>query len=218
MIPKNSLELEDFISAPKRGVEQSDSHKEDNTAQRQLEQLKAAHNAALEETKKEAFDAGYRQAEEELSAVWQQELTKKLEQKERECSERQALEGSIIEEVQSVLQAKSELINTVILDSLAEMMEYLYVDRTSEKYVASLIVKIIEEFQQTPEISVRLHPTLADGVGGLLDGVKVVADETVARGDFVVDFADFLIESEFNDKIEVIKNEIKKEIEKSSQI
>lgn len=218
MIPKNSLELEDFISAPKRGAEQSDSHKEDNTAQRQLEQLKAAHNAALEETKKEAFDAGYRQAEEELSAVWQQELTKKLEQKERECSERQALEGSIIEEVQSVLQAKSELINTVILDSLAEMMEYLYVDRTSEEYVASLIVKIIEEFQQTPEISVRLHPTLADGVGGLLDGVKVVADETVARGDFVVDFADFLIESEFNDKIEVIKNEIKKEIEKSSQI
>ena len=184
----------------------------------EVKRLKAAHAAVLEETKKSAFEAGYAEAKAQMQA----ECEATIETRLREVREVSRADGetavAVRGQIEAAVQKNIQRSNEIIVDTLGEVLAYLYLDKADAGFLAERIEKISAEFGSVPEITVHIHPSQREGVEAQLIDLKIVADPEVDAGDFVIDFSDYLVEHVLKAKIEVIKNEIKKEIEQPSEI
>lgn len=215
---KRSLALQDFGPLNDAQIPKKSEAAEAEEHKSELMRLKAAHVAALEETKKAAYDAGFAKALEESEARCNEQLTQRLHEERERFIAAETLVTGLHESLERAVQNTRDRINEIVIDSLAEILRYFYLNEADAGKIAGMVEAILDEFDAAPEISVSLHPSQAEPVRALLTGVRIVEDEEIEPGDFKIDFADYLVEHILQEKIEVIKNEIKKEIEKSAEI
>lgn len=218
------LLLEDF-GKKNLQVEQSSIEEKYTQKIRELElQIENLKNI-IEEEKRKSFEEGYSKAAEESYQKALEEFNKQKidmenqNQKQMEYILDQCL-SKINENITSVKEKYKSLIDgttKIISDSIGDILEFLYIENNFNDLIVNQINNLIEEFYEYPQISIKVsNETLAEILQN--KGFDVSIDENLKGLDFVIDFKEFRIENKIKEKIEIVKNEIKREIKKLSEI
>lgn len=218
------LFLEDF-SKKEEDTQQTDTQREyiDRIAdlEREIRNLKTI----LEEEKKTAFEEGYRKGIEDGFEKSKEEFEKKLIELEDRAKKqtKDTLEqylskidenlDYIKKKYKSVLDGTIEIIS----DSIEEIIEFLYMENKFSELVIHQISSLVEEFYEYPQPVIRVSNDILAEIFRK-KGFDVLVDERLNGLDFVIDFKEFKIESKIEEKIRIIKDEIKREIKKLSEI
>ncbi len=219
------LNLDDFGKLKDINVLKSKSSEEDKTPkeiekyyQEKILQLQREYEELVKKVEAEAFEKGY---EKGLSVAKEEFEKRLLQESERIKSE---YEKSLAEisnrysDIKSALERKSEeylhRLSEILLDNLSEMFEFLYIKECNIEEIKDAITKTIEEFKEALPMQIRVSKSLFEHVKGAFANIKVVLDENLKEGDFVIEFYEFKLENSIKEKLEVLKDEIKRETKK----
>lgn len=218
------LFLEDF-SKKEEDTQQTDTQREyiDKIAdlEREIRNLKTI----LEEEKKIAFEEGYRKGIEDGFEKSKEEFEKKLIELEDRAKKqtKDTLEqylSKIDENLDYIKKKYKSLLDgtiEIISDSIEEIIEFLYIENKFSELVIHQISSLVEEFYEYPQPVIRVSNDILAEIFRK-KGFEVLVDEHLNGLDFVIDFKEFKIESKIEEKIRIIKDEIKREIKKLSEI
>lgn len=218
------LFLEDF-SKKEEDTQQTDTQREyiDKIAdlERQIKNLKTI----LEEEKKIAFEEGYRKGIEDGFEKSKEEFEKKLIELEDRAKKqtKDTLEqylSKIDENLDYIKKKYKSLLDgtiEIISDSIEEIIEFLYIENKFSELVIHQISSLVEEFYEYPQPVIRVSNDILAEIFRK-KGFEVLVDERLNGLDFVIDFKEFKIESKIEEKIRIIKDEIKREIKKLSEV
>ncbi len=214
------IDLEDFSY-----FQEVEEKLKKNQSQNEVEVLKQEFQKKLEEEKKKAFEEGYQkgitEGKTEIEKQLKEEFQKFVQKKETEFKQKQ----EEVENLKSQLQnLKKEIenkyneyldhINNILLDSLSEILEFLYVDSSNEDVIIKVIQNILTEFKEQIEVEITAAPKFAEHLKSVFPNAKIKSDEKMEKGDFVIVFPELQVENKIKDKIEILKDEIKREIKK----
>lgn len=177
-----------------------------------------------EKEKQEIFEDGYKRGKEEGYSVAKSEFEvsiKSIEEKKR--SELMAEVQSYIFNLEQNVQQLNKQYNSIvqktielISDAIGEILEFLYLDSENISPVLEQIVNLIEEFYDFPNFVIKVgNEDLAKVLGSRY---PVEIDKSLKGLDFVLDFKEFKVESKIEEKIRIVKDEIKREIKKLSEV
>lgn len=218
------LFLEDF-SKKEENTQQTDTQREyiDKIAdlEREIRNLKTI----LEEEKKIAFEEGYRKGIEDGFEKSKEEFEKKLIELEDRAKKqtKDTLEqylSKIDENLDYIKKKYKSLLDgtiEIISDSIEEIIEFLYIENKFSELVIHQISSLVEEFYEYPQPVIRVSNDILAEIFRK-KGFEILVDERLNGLDFVIDFKEFKIESKIEEKIRIIKDEIKREIKKLSEI
>ncbi|WP_187646994.1 hypothetical protein [Nitrosophilus labii] len=172
----------------------------------------------LENSKKEFFQKGYVQGTKEK----EEELNKKIEeikkeliaQKESQLEDLSQNYKKIEHELSLKHQDYLNRLSSIILDNLGEVFEFLYIQNSNVENLKEAITQIILEFKESLPLEIKVSKKLYEKVKKSFTNIKVDVDDSLKEGDFIIEFYDFKLENSFKEKIEVLKDEIKREIKK----
>ncbi|GAB6072305.1 hypothetical protein JCM14244_06820 [Venenivibrio stagnispumantis] len=183
----------------------------------QIKELVNQFNQEKENIYKTAFEEGYKKAENELKKQYEEKLNQLIsEEREREKQEIEQINQFVKnfeEKLKMEYKEKIDKINQTIVDSINEIFQFLYLKDTDIEKIKHDIQEYIRSFE-------NINYQLKVGKGlKILENYfeKVVIDENLQDFDFIIDFSDFKIESLAKDKLEVIKDEIEREIKKITE-
>ncbi len=214
------IDLEDFSYFQ----EVEDKLKENNSSNN-IEILKQEFQKKLEEERKKAFQDGYQkgitEGKIEIEKQLKEEYQKFIQKKEEEFNKKQQ---DIEHLEQQLKKLKEELkikydeylnhINDILLDSLSEILEFLCIDSSNESLMAQIIQDILAEFKEQIEVEITTSPEFKEHLQSVFPHAEIKSDEKMEKGDFVIAFPELQVESKIKDKIEILKDEIKREIKK----
>jgi hypothetical protein len=95
------------------------------------------------------------------------------------------------------------------------MLEFLYISKENAKYIKDVIEEIVDEFKEESQIEIEVGENLKSFIKES-DKVKVRVDTNLNPSDFRIKFSNFTVESNFKDKMRILREEIEREIKKSS--
>jgi flagellar biosynthesis/type III secretory pathway protein FliH len=210
------LNIEDFESIQKN----KETNQEENYKEKYQLLLKK-----YEEEKNKIFEEGYKKGYEEA----QKELTKKHEEEKNrliskfEIEKQEILkENEIIlqeeltklyEEVKNQIKIFKEHFTNLLVDSLEEILEILFISQANAPVLKEKINKIINELEEEKFIKVIVNQELFELIK---DANFKVEKGNIEKGTFIIKFDNFYIESKLKEKMETIKNEIKREIKENT--
>lgn len=220
------LDLEDFssVAAPKESEAREEHSKEqaEESCDKKLKALEKERFEAIGEEREKAYKEGYENAREELEREYREKLQNELEQlskkQEQELSELKSQCAEVNREIGKKFEKQTVWLNDIVLDGITDILEFLYINTNNKESIARLIEKLIAEFQQAPVVEVHANREMCDVVRMVLPDVKMVEDDEVQGKDFVIDFSDFQLENTIKEKIDVVKDEIKREIKKFTEV
>lgn len=218
------LTLEDFLHKQQQTTEVNLEEKyiqEIQKLRQQIEELKdtldaereRAYQKGLEDGTKKGYDLAKQEFETKLQQL-EEEKSNQLKQNLKDYLEK--LEDSILK-----LQTnyKEIVLRTadIIADSITEIFDFLYLSVENKDLVVKQIKELLEEFFEYPRVYIKVGDSRLMEIFKL-KGFDVDIDETLRGLDFVVDFREFKIENKIAEKLEIIKDEIKREIKKLSEV
>jgi len=224
------LELTDF---GKLLQQSTDKHLEDENyksleaenilLKQQIEELKQK----LEEVKEISFKEGYQKATQELTELYEkqkQEFYQHLES-EFESKLKQSLESyseslnKISLAINDSLKQILDKINELITDSLEDILNFILLNYHDPKALKESISSLIEELEpyKLMRIKVGSHQ-LEEILKKSLPNVEIIYDETLELNDFRVEFEFIKVENNTKEKLQLVKDEIKREIKKLSEV
>ncbi|WP_456464449.1 hypothetical protein [Persephonella sp.] len=222
-----SLDLEDFgRSLNKPDSKELSKEELEKFYQDQIKKLEKDFERKIQQSYEKGFEEGYKKASEEvektLTAEFEDRLKKALEEKEREYGiEQEKVKKQVLtflKEVKDRYKKHIEFIDELILSVLEEIMEYLYINPENAEYVSEEIKKIIEDLKIAPEITVEVSPQLKSFIDFQVENIKIVERKDFEGGDFTVKIENVQFESRFKEKVNILKDEIKREIKKNSPL
>ncbi|MEO2068757.1 MAG: hypothetical protein ABGX27_04520 [Desulfurobacteriaceae bacterium] len=217
------IDLEDFSSILESKKEKEEKDKEKKLTPEEIEkiyqmkflELQREWELKLKETKKIFFEEGFKAGYEEGKNEAEKEYKKKVEDLQKDFSQRlQSLKlglGNLEKAVNEKSQEVLKKIETLLLSSIEEILKFLYIDPKNAPYVANVIKDLLKEFQDEKLIEIEVGKGLKDFIDG---EVKVAGD--LADNDFRILFKDFSIEAKLKEKLNLLKDELEREIKKSS--
>ena len=221
------IDLEDFGRSLKR-PDSKELSKEDleRFYQEQIRKLEKDYEEKIKKAYKEGFEQGYKKAAEEvtqtLNKEFEQKLKKALQEKEKEIRiEQEKIKDQVLnflKEIKDRYKKHIDFVDELILSVLEEIMEYLYINPENADYVAEEIKKIVEDLKIAPEITVEVSPQLKSLLDLHSDNVKIVERKDFKGGDFTVKIENVQFENRFKEKVNILKDEIKREIKKNSPL
>ncbi len=214
------VDLEDFSYFQE--VEEKLKH---NKSLDEIETLKTEFQKKLKEEKEKAFQEGYQKGitegkskiEKQLNEQFQKIIEEKeneFKQKFAEIDELKIQLQTFKEEIEKKYNEYLNHINNILLDSISEILEFLYIDPANENFISKIIQDILEEFKNQIDIEITVSPKLSKHLEEIFPNIKIKEDEKIEKGDFVIVFPELQIENKIKDKIDILKNEIKREIKK----
>jgi flagellar assembly protein FliH len=128
-----------------------------------------------------------------------------------------------IEKIQNSLKQHYQIylakISEIISDSIAEILEFLYIYEKDPEKVAEKINEILEELREFKVLKIKVSKDQnLELLQKFLSHVSLEIDEKLEGNDFIIEFDNGKIENKFREKIEIVKDEIKREIKKLSEI
>jgi len=221
------LDLEDFGRSLNRPDSKEISKEElDRFYQEQIKKLEREYEEKINQSYKKGFEEGYKKASEEvketLTKEFEQKLNKALEEKEKEIGiQQEELKKQIIEflkEIKDRYRKHVDFVDELLLSVLEEILEYLYINPQNADYVSEEIKKIIEDLKISPDITVEVSPQLKPFIDIRSDNIKIVERKDFQGGDFTVKIENVQFENRFKEKVNILKDEIKREIKKNSPL
>ncbi|RKQ63252.1 hypothetical protein C7457_0115 [Thermovibrio guaymasensis] len=219
------LDLEDFSSfiEVKKSSDEVPQQSQELTLKRleekyrqEILKLQASFKKELQRVKEEAYKNGF----EEGYAKGLKEKEKDLIDMQRRISEQFQSElkklkvnlDSLIEGFKNEKEGVLEKIKGLILDSLLEIFEFLYLNPSNSSYLRKKIDQILEEFEKEELVSIEVGEKLAQ----VLEGERVKVSSDIGAYDFRIVFKDFFVESNFKEKLNILREELEREIKKTS--
>ncbi len=216
------IDLEDFGQYKEihKEIEEQDLSKEEIEARyiEELERLKEEFKKKLEEETQKAYEEGYKKAAKEhekiLQQVVQEQVNKVLQQKNNEIQQIYDEFSKMFKDLYSKIENHFSHFQDLLLDSISEILQFLYISPQNEEFIIKQIEKILLEYKKAKNIEKKVKPEMKEKVQEVFQNAEVEADENLTKGDFVIEVSDLQIENKIKEKLEVMKNEIKREIQK----
>ncbi len=214
------VELEDFSY-----FQEVEDKLKKNSQKDQIELLKQEFQKKLKEEKEKAFKEGYQKGITEGKIEIEKQLKKEFQElvdnKEKEFKEKISeveelklkltnLSGSIEKKFDDYL----EHLNNILLDSISEILEFLYIDSSNENLIIKVIQDILTEFKEQLNVEITTSQDLAEHIKSIFPNAEIKEDDKMEKGDFIIVFPELQVENKIKDKIEILKDEIKREIKK----
>lgn len=218
------LTLEDFSPKQQQTIEENleeEYRKEILQLKQEIGQLKNILNtereAAYQKGLEEGTKRGYELAKQEFEARLQQV------EEEKNNQLKQALEDYLVKLEDNIHRIQTNykeiILQTaeIISDSITEIFDFLYLSEENKELVVKQIKELVEEFFEYPKVYIKVgNPQLMEVFK--LKGYDVEIDKDLKGLDFVVDFREFKVENRIAEKLGIIKDEIKREIKKLSEV
>jgi len=169
---------------------------------------------AREEAFKRGFKEGERKKEEELKEVMKKREEELRRLQMEEIAKLKTSLQKFEEEFKREKEEKLKKVEKALLSHLEELLDYLYLSSENASYVKEVIKELIDEFKGEELLSVEVGRKLKD----VLNGEKVKVCEELGECDFRINFSGFSIESNFKEKLKVLREEIEREIKKTSKV
>ncbi|MEJ5173044.1 MAG: hypothetical protein WHT47_04965 [Hydrogenothermaceae bacterium] len=187
----------------------------------QLEELTKHIEIEKEKAYQEGFLKGRESAVSELSSEFELKIKEIKEQSQSEMVHKLKEQISNFERTLNHIQInyRNLLDKTIeiLSDSISSFLEFLYVNQEYSDMVITEINKLIEEFYEYPQFVIKVgNSKLFEILKDRFENVEI--DNSLEGLDFIVDFKEFKIESRIKEKLEIVKDEIKREIKKLSEV
>ena len=219
------IELEDFT--PLLNPEEEKRRKQEEGRKLSVEEIESIyrekllklqrkHSLELEEAKRKGYEEGFRSGYEKAKGEIIVEYEKKL--KELEVRYREELNSLKLnlDAFQKELEKKGKEIlkrlESLFVSYVAEILEFLIISPANSSFVAEKVKDILKEFPGEELLQIEVGKKLAP----FLESEKVKVSDALGDNDFKISFKDFSIESRLKEKLALLREEIEREIKKSS--
>ena len=217
------IELEDFSAfievkrEREEGSEEREPLKElEERYRREILKLQASFKEEIERVREEAYKKGFEEGYSKGLKEKEEELKRREQELMQEFGSRlEALKlnvDSLVKSFEEEKRRRVEEVGRALLDSLFEILEFLYLNPSNVPYIKEKISQIAEEFSQEELIGVEAGEKLAQA----LEGEKVRVNPELGDYDFRVLFKDFAVESNFEEKLNLLREEVEREVKKTS--
>jgi len=192
-----------------------------------IKQLEEKYLAEIEKERekayKEGFEKGKKESEEKFKKILKQELEKAISEKEEEYLKTlDRLNSEIKNAVTKLKEAykkRIDYIDELILSALEEILYYMYIDESNLDFLSREIKKLIYQIKNSSTIKLTIPPSMADLLKDInIEDIEIEIDDKLPKGDFIIEFDDVQLETNFQEKIKILRDEIKREIKKHSKI
>ncbi|TCK03881.1 hypothetical protein [Phorcysia thermohydrogeniphila] len=179
-------------------------------------ELQRKHSLELEEAQRKGYEEGFRSGYEKAKGEILVEYEKKL--KELEVRYREELNSLKLnlDAFQKELERKEKEIlkrlESLFVSYVIEILEFLYISPANSSFVAEKVGEILKEFPDEELLQIEVGKKLAP----FLESEKVKVSDSLGDNDFKISFKDFSIESRLKEKLALLREEIEREIKKSS--
>jgi vacuolar-type H+-ATPase subunit E/Vma4 len=223
------LNLTDF-SQLKNISENFEEKENDNNLEKEIEVLKNQINQLLKQIeieKEDAYKKGFEDATKSLEEKYEDILEQKIKEIEAsfndKCSSEIKQAQDTIEKIQNSLKQHYQTylakISEIISDSIAEILEFLCIHEKDPEKVAEKINEILEELREFKVLKIKISKDQnLELLQRFLSNISLEIDEKLEGNDFIIEFDNGKIENKFREKIEIVKDEIKREIKELSEI
>jgi flagellar biosynthesis/type III secretory pathway protein FliH len=219
------VELEDFtpLLEPEKEKEKRREKGESLTVEevesvyrKKILELQRRHSLELEEVKKTAYEEGFKSGYEKARREVVVEYEKKLEEMEARYREELNSLKLNLDAFQKELERKKKevlkKIESLFISYIIEILEFLYISPDNSSFVAEKVREILKEFLEEELIEIEVGKNLAS----FLEAESVKVSNSLGDNDFKISFKDFSIESRLKEKLALLREEIEREIKKSS--
>jgi hypothetical protein len=223
------LNLTDFTQLKNISKNLEEKENGDNL-EKEIEILKNQINQLLKQIeveKENAYKKGFEDAAKSLEEKYKNILEQKIKEIEASFNDKYSAEikqaQDTIEKIQNSLERHYQTylakISEIISDSIAEILEFLYIHEKDPEKVAEKINEILEELREFKILKIKISKDQnLELLQKFLSNVSLEIDENLEGNDFIIEFDNGKIENKFREKIEIVKDEIKREIKKLSEI
>jgi len=194
-----------------------------------IEKIKIYYESLIEKISKKQFEEGYKKGFEDASKKTEETLKKSIQEKELQLKQEilqqkenikkenesryQKLVENINSEIDRFKNNYRKYLEDIVLENLGEILNILYIKGENVEFIKQKILQIIEEFEKENVIKVIVNKDIAKNFKNFPYPIE---EGNVEKGDFIIKFDKFQIENNFKEKIESIKNEIKREIKETT--
>ncbi|MEO2082406.1 MAG: hypothetical protein ABGX12_00075 [Desulfurobacteriaceae bacterium] len=223
------IDLEDFTpilevkdGVKERKVEQEEKERSIDEVEREYQakilSLQRMFKEELERVKEKAFSEGFEEGRKREREKLQAEFEKKVEEIKKEYEERLSKLNLNLDLLQSKLwEEKGKFLKRFkqsLVEALVEIFRFLYINPENLPFVAEKLEEILKDFPGEEVLSIEVGKGLYRFVSG--SNVKVAED--LGDFDFRVIFKDFIVESRLEEKLQLLREEIEREVKKSSRL
>ena len=226
------LELDDFsllstMQQEKQEARDNDEKQEDLQAkiaeverfyQNKILEIEQNYKELLNKVAKESYDQGFQDASAKYEQKLQQDIAQKQEELQQQLQAEREIFANRLAQFEQELFKKYNMYMTkfsdIILDAIEEILEFLFIDPHNTKYVQESIKKLLEDFHNYMPLTISASDELYNIIKDRFDHVKIKENSELKNNEFSIEFHDFKIENKVQEKMAVIKDEIKREIKK----
>lgn len=220
------IDIEDFSSKVVQNTgykhgDQGDLLSEIELLRKEIGDLKLKLKQQKEESFQEGYQAGRKEGYEQAKLEYEDKLREIDEKSKLELDEKLK---DYINKLDRVIRSfqdnyKNILDKTIdlISDSLVEILEFVYLKEESFDIILQQINTLIDEFYDYEFFVIKVgNENLYRILKDKYDNVEI--DENLEGLDFIVDFREFKIENRIKEKLEILKDEVEREIKKLSEV
>ncbi|ACN99024.1 hypothetical protein SULAZ_1347 [Sulfurihydrogenibium azorense Az-Fu1] len=181
----------------------------------------------LEEVRQVSLIEGYERAKEEMLKeleLEKQNYYNQLKQEfEKQIAQKLETYKKTFEDLNYKLnQSLKEIldkINIIISDSIEEILDFLSLNYHNPQTIKDNILSIIETLKSNNLVKIKVGTKeLQELLKKALPDVEVILEESLNPNDFKVELDIVKMENNVKEKIELVKDEIKREIKKLSEV
>jgi flagellar biosynthesis/type III secretory pathway protein FliH len=214
------LELEDFtplVQVKKEVKEEAEKEPVKELEERYRRELLKL-QSIMEERVKEAYKRGYEKGLEEGSLRTRKELEEEFRKKEKELKEElnkrikelSVSTSRLIKEFNEEKRKRLKAVEEALISSLQELLEFLFINPENSEFVAQKVKELKEEFGKEELVRIEAGKELFKA----LEGEEVKLNPSLSDNDFKLVFQDFSVEPNFKEKLNLLREEIEREIKK----
>jgi hypothetical protein len=221
------VDLIDFSKITQKNLDEDKKYKElileNQILKQNIEELKQK----IEEIRQISLIEGYEKAKDDLlqdlenqKQAYLNQLTKEFEEKLKQnlqtyAKNFQDINFKLNEGFKQIL----DKINAIISDSLEEILEFISINYHDPKSIKENISSIVEELKSYKPISIKVGSLeLKEILKKFIPDIEIIHDESMNLNDFKVEFEFIKVENNVKEKIQLVKDEIKREIKKLSEV
>ena len=222
------LELDDFSPVEKiqkdmtqtqqKMQEKEKEDKREEYYKKELQKLEQKYKHLVDEVSKEYYEKGLRETQERLEATYQKKLEEITSQYEMKLKENKKIEQQKINDLEASLYKTYERyiaqLTNILLDSLSEILEFLYINKQNSPYVTEIITRLLEDFHHFIPLSITVSESMVDEMRKVFHNIEIKGSSELQHNEFIIDFNEFKIENRIKEKLKIIEDEIKREIKK----
>ncbi len=219
------LDLDDFSMLHE--IEQEKSEQEEKTLnkeeierfyQEKIAKLENQYKELISKVSKESYEQGFSDAKLQMQKELEERVGKIAQDLEKRKNEEVAkLQENYLSFEETFEKRYNQFLQKftdIVVDSLTEVLEFLYIDTKNGPKVQEALQKLVEDFSNYLPLRILVSKKMYQDIKKRFSHIEVKKSEELQNNEFIIEFHDFKIENKIKEKLSVIKDEIKRETKK----